>query len=172
MLGALVHELQRMEEGRLLRFFRRRFRNGADAADATQETFLRLLSAAPRNLIDNPQAYLFTTARNIAFDQAQRQKRRAAIECPITDEKAVLNIPSDAPTPEMEIIDRERLVLFERALHGLPARARQVLLLNRMEGWSYPAIAQHLGVSPNTIYNDVRLAMAHCMDAMAHLERI
>lgn len=69
MLGTLVHELQRSEESRLRRFFHRRFRNGADAADATQETFLRLLSAKPRNFIENPQAYLFRTARNIAFDQ-------------------------------------------------------------------------------------------------------
>jgi RNA polymerase sigma-70 factor (ECF subfamily) len=72
----------------------------------------------------------------------------------------------------MELVDRERLQLFERALLDLPERARKVLLLSRMEGWTYPAIAQHLGVSPNTVYNDVRLAMAHCMNAMARLERI
>jgi RNA polymerase sigma-70 factor (ECF subfamily) len=172
MLGTLVHDLQRTEESKLRRFFQRRFRNGADAADATQETFLRLLSATPRTLIENPQAYLFRTARNIAFDHARLQRRRANVERPITDEKAVLNIPSDAPSPEMELVDRERLQLFERALLDLPERARKVLLLSRMEGWTYPAIAQHLGVSPNTVYNDVRLAMAHCMNAMARLERI
>lgn len=171
MLGTLVHELQRSEESRLRRFFHRRFRNGADAADATQETFLRLLSAKPRNFIENPQAYLFRTARNIAFDQAQLRKKRSQVECPITDEKAVLNIASDAPSPEMELIDRERLQLFENTLIDLPERARKALLLSRMEGWSYPAIARHLGVSPNTVYNDVRMAMAHCMDAVARLSR-
>jgi hypothetical protein len=57
----------------------------------------------------------------------------------------------------MALIDKERLYLFERALMGLPERARKVLLLSRMEGWSYPAIAEHLGVSPGTVYNDVRL---------------
>jgi RNA polymerase sigma-70 factor (ECF subfamily) len=172
MLGTLVQELQRTQEGQLRRFFQNRFRNRADAADATQETFLRLLSAAPRTLIENPQAYLRRIARNIAFDQEQARRKRATVECPITDEKAVLNIPSDALSPEMEIIDRERLVLFERTLHGLPERARTVLLLSRIEGWTYPAIAQHLGVSANTIYNDVRLAMAHCMSAVARQKRI
>lgn len=171
MLGTLVHELQRTEESRLRRFFQRRFRNRADAADATQETFLRLLASAQRSLIDNPQAYLFQTARNIAFDQERQQKRRGQVECPITDEKAVFNIPSDAPSPEMELIDKERLHLFEGALIGLPERARTVFLLSRMEGWSYPAIAQHLGVSPNTVYNDLRLAMAHCVAAMARPDR-
>lgn len=166
MLGTLVQELQQTEEGRLRRFFQRRFRNRADAADATQETFLRLLGSAQRSLIENPQAYLFQTARNIAFDQERLQKRRAQVECPITDEKAVLNIPCDAPSPEMALIDKQRLHHFEQALIGLPERPRKVLFLSRMEGWSYPAIAEHLGISPNTVYNDVRLAMAHCVAVM------
>src|SRR5262245_2474060 len=120
MFGALVHALQRTEEGKLRRFFLRRFRNRADAADATQETFLRLLSCAPSSLIENPRAYLFQTARNIAFDQERLNRRRAKVECPITDERAVLNVPSNAPSPETEIIDRERLRLFERSLLELP----------------------------------------------------
>ncbi len=171
MHGAFVHDLQQSAEGRLRRFFLRRLQNAADAADATQETFLRLLSAAPRNPIENPEGYLFRTARNIAFDQEQLRRKRAQVECPVTDENAILNVASDAPSPEAEIIDRQRLYFFERALLGLPERARTVLLLNRKEGWPYPAIAQHLGISPNTVYNDVRMAMAHCVDAMAHLER-
>lgn len=68
MLGNLVHDLQRSEEGRLRRFFLRRLRNAADAADATQETFLRLLSSAPNGPIENPHAYLRRTAGNIAYD--------------------------------------------------------------------------------------------------------
>ncbi len=172
MFGTLVHELQRGEESRLRRFFLRRFGNRADAADATQETFLRLLASAQRNLVENPQGYLFQTARNVAFDQERLKKRRARIECPITDEQAILNVPSDAPSPETVLIDKERIQIFERALSGLPERARKVLLLSRMEGWSYPAIAQHLGVSPNTVYNDVRMAMEHCMAVMARPSRI
>jgi len=172
MLGTLVQELQRTEESRLRRFFQRRFRNHADASDATQESFLRLLASAQRTLIENPQAYLFRTARNIAFDQERLQRRRAQVEFPITDEKAILNVPTDAPSPEMVLIDKERLHQFEQALIGLPERARRALLLSRMEGWSYPVIAQHLGVSPNTIYNDVKLAMAHCMATLARPDRI
>lgn len=171
MLGTLVHDLQRQQEGRLRRFFLRRLRNAADAADATQETFLRLLSATPTSLVENPHAYLFRAARNIAVDQERQRRRRAQVECPIADPDAVLNVPSSAPSPETEVIDRQRLRMFEQALLALPERARLVLLLNRQEGMSYPAIARHLGVSPNTVYNDLRLAMAHCMDAIARLER-
>jgi RNA polymerase sigma factor (sigma-70 family) len=171
MLGVLVRDLQRSEERRLHRFFLYRLRNWADAADATQETFLRLLSSTPRGGIDNPKAYLFQTARHIAFDHALRRRRRASVECPIADPQAVLSVPCDAPSPETTLIDRQRLRLFEEALLRLPERARTALLLSRMEGWTYPLIAEHLGVSANTVYNDVRSAMAHCMTVMARQER-
>jgi hypothetical protein len=39
---------------KLRRFFQRRFRNREDAADAAQETFLRMLSISPLTLIQNP----------------------------------------------------------------------------------------------------------------------
>lgn len=171
MIASLVRELHRREEGRLRRFFLRRLRNAADAADATQETFLRLLSSSRTGPIDNPRAYLLRTAGNVAFDRQQRARRVAEIECPITDERAVLNIASDLPSPETQLIDRQRVALFEEALLQLPERARTVLLLNRNEGWSYPAIAQHLGVSPGTVYNDAKLAMAHCMTVLSRVER-
>ncbi|GGF62878.1 hypothetical protein GCM10007301_23280 [Azorhizobium oxalatiphilum] len=171
MLGTWVHELQRTEEDRLRRFFLRRFRDRSDAFDATQETFLRLLSATPRGVVENPKAYLFQTARNIAYDQTASRRRREQVECPITDEQAVLNIASDAPSPERVLIDKQRLELFERALMDLPVRVRTVVILSRLEGWSYPAIAEHLRVSPNTVYNDMRMGMAHCVAAMARAER-
>ena len=171
MLATLVHDLHQTEEGKLRAFFLRRMRNAADAADATQDTFLRLLTAAPTGVVEKPHGYLYRTAHSVAIDKARRDSNRAKVECPITDERAVLNIPSDAPSPETEIIDRERLAQFEAALLSLPERTRTVLLLNRKEGWPFSAIAQHLGISPSTVYNDVRLAMAHCMDAMARLER-
>jgi hypothetical protein len=29
-----------------------------------------------------------------------------------------------------------------------------------------------LGVSPNTVYNDIRLAMAHCLETIARAEKV
>jgi RNA polymerase sigma factor (sigma-70 family) len=171
MLTTLVHELHRAEESRLRSFFMRRLRNAADAADATQETFLRLLSSSPPHAVDKPLGYLYRTAHSVAIDKARRNASRSRIESPITDERAVLNIAADAPSPEAVVIDRERLSQFETALLALPERARTVLLLNRREGWTLSAIAEHLQVSPSTVYNDLKMAMSHCMAAMARLDR-
>ncbi len=59
----------------------------------------------------------------------------------------------------------------EAVLMALPPRARTVLLLNRKEGWTFAAIAKHLGISTSTVYNELRQAMAHCMDEMARLQK-
>jgi len=171
MIGTLVEELHRAEEGKLRAFFLRRLRNAADAADATQETFMRLLAGASADEIEQPQHYLYRTAHNVAVDQTRRSASRARYECPITDEKTVHNIAANTPTPEREVIDRERLAQFEAALMALSPRARTVLLLSRKEGWTFAAIAKHLGISTSTVYNDLRDAMAHCMEARARFEQ-
>ena len=40
-----------------------------------------------------------------------------------------------------------------------------------MEEWTNARIAQHLGVSERTVFNDLKLAMAHCRDALARSDR-
>jgi predicted transcriptional regulator of viral defense system len=61
--------------------------------------------------------------------------------------------------------------LFEEALLELPVRARTVWALSHVDGWTCQQIAEHLNVSRNTVYNDVKLVIGHCRDALARLER-
>jgi RNA polymerase sigma factor (sigma-70 family) len=86
-------------------------------------------------------------------------------------EAEMANIAADQPTQEAVVIHRERLRAFEDALSQLPARAQQVWRLSRVEKWPYPKIAAHLGISPNTVFNDVKLALAHCQQTLDRLDR-
>ncbi|TRL30375.1 sigma factor-like helix-turn-helix DNA-binding protein, partial [Rhizobium straminoryzae] len=52
-----------------------------------------------------------------------------------------------------------------------PDRARRAWALSQVDGWTYQQIADHLGVSRNTVYNDVKLVLGHCRDVMARLEQ-
>jgi RNA polymerase sigma-70 factor (ECF subfamily) len=94
-IGILVDDLHRAEEGRLRRYFLRRLRNAADAADATQETFLRFLSAPQTTIIENPQAYLFQIAKSVASRTTMRASAEARLFLPA---EAGLNEPLDAPS--------------------------------------------------------------------------
>ena len=89
MLGTLVQELQQTEEGRLRRFFLRRFRNRADAADATQETFLRLLASAQRSLRTRKPIYsgpreISRLTRSVCNSVALRSNVRSPMRRPFS----------------------------------------------------------------------------------------
>ncbi len=53
--------------------------------------------------------------------------------------------------PEDSLFRKERQQLVQRALHAMPTRDRDVLLLRYFEQWSYSQMAEHLGVTVNTI---------------------
>jgi RNA polymerase sigma factor (sigma-70 family) len=140
------------------------------AEELAHESYLRVARAIAKSPVEHIQAFLYQTARNLAFDHLRHQLVRRRVETASASDRKLLDVASDAASPEAEAIDRQRLALLEAAMSELPERARQVMILNRVHEWPYPKIAAHLGVSPNTVYNDIRLAMACCLDALARSE--
>jgi len=68
------------------------------------------------------------------------------------------------PSPQM--LDNRPLRPDQQALHArlrkLPRHAQQVFLCSRLDGLSYPDIAQLLDVSPDSVTKDMCLALQHC----------
>lgn len=166
-LNAAFVRQRRSLLGTVLRIVRDR----ETAEDLAQEAYLRARKAAETGPIENVEPFLHQTARNLALDHLRRRRRRERHEEPGADMRAIENIPADAPGIEAELIEREQLRMFEAAMQALPERARRAWALSFLEGWPYARIAEHLGVSRNTVYNDVKLVMGHCHDALARLER-
>lgn len=159
MRDALVHALQAQEESRLKRFFQRRLGNREDAADATQETFLRMLSVPRTTLIENPQAYLFQVARSVASMTAARAKREAHLFLP---EEMGAGFADEAPGQDRIVHARQGLLLMARAIAELPNRCQQVFILSRLHGLSNGEIALELGISRNMVEKHIIRALLHC----------
>lgn len=131
------------------------------AADIVQDTYFRVASVqAMGTQIDNPRAYVMKVARNLATDDGRRLSRN--IRYNGSDEEA-LAVSDPAPLPDAALLAKERLRLLDSALHELPSRARQALLLSRIEGLSQREIAKRLGVSESQISQDIARALKHCM---------
>ncbi|GLK69068.1 RNA polymerase sigma factor [Hansschlegelia plantiphila] len=141
------------------------------AEDVAQESYLRARRAMESGPIEHIEAFLHQTARNLALDHVRRRSIRERVERPDVPASDLENIPADGPSLEETVIQRERFRCFETALAGLPERARRVWTLNRIDGWTYTQIAAHLGVSANTVFNDMKMAMGHCLDALNRNER-
>lgn len=151
-----------------------RVRSRSDAEDIVQEAWIRALAqvAAEEDAqtpIRSMKAYLHRIAANLSIDHMRRRKVRAHLEAASIDD-AALQIVSDAPLADAMLIEAERQQMFEAALRRLPARARRVLLLSRVEGWTYPRIAAKLGISVRTVSNDLERAMAQCLSLLVERE--
>lgn len=137
------------------------------AEDLAQETYLRARRATENGPIEHLESFLHQTARNLALDHLRRKKVRASIEIEGADDPSLVESPSDTPSIEHVLVERQKLCWFNAALAGLPKRAQAVMVLSRIDEWSNARIAEHLGVSERTVFNDLKLAMAHCREAMA-----
>jgi RNA polymerase sigma factor (sigma-70 family) len=157
----LLHETH---ESQLLRFFRRRLSCREDAADATQETFLRMLNVPSSTVIENPQAYLFQVAKSVARVVQTRQARDGALFAP---EVLGLEKADDAPLPDQIVSGRQALLLMAKSIEELPSRCQQVFILSRLHGLSNSDIAAHLQISRNMVEKHIIKALLHCRKARA-----
>jgi len=108
------------------------------AEDLVSETFVRLLTKAPRIRTRTALAYLLAVARNTYLKGQRRQGR----EVELPDE-----IPSPDFDPGSRIDDQARLETVIAALRDLPEGERAALLLRIDHELPYEEIAAALDIS-------------------------
>lgn len=148
--------------GDLVRFLYRKVWDAQRAEDLVQETFVRALGHDP----DNPRAWLFTVASNLARDEARTAvRRRRHLE--LVRAEMRMNPPA-TPAPSEEAERRERTEAVRLALEALGAKDREILLLWD-GGLSYTEIAEATGLAPGAV--GTTLARARSRLVAAHRER-
>jgi RNA polymerase sigma-70 factor (ECF subfamily) len=135
-------------EAMLMQFLQQNWRNASDVPDLRQEVYARVYQAACEGLPERPKQYVFAAARNLLINR-MRQGQVVPIEA--ASDLEALEIAADAPGPEQTIIARDELRHLQAALDRLPPRAREVILLRRVEGLSRPEIAQRMGITEGTV---------------------
>ena len=153
-------ELMQKHRPELLQFLAHRVDSLETAADLFQEAFIRLMNTRGKTSIDNPRAFLFRVASNLAIDHLRSRSLRR------DHELASETLPADAAqnTPSVEQIvmseqQFERLIL---ALSELPPKCRAVFVLLRLRQCSYAEVERELGISQTMIFKYLTRAMSHC----------
>lgn len=142
------------------RFLRRRGHSPETAADLTQDTFLRILTAVPdEGTADhNPKAYLYQVSRNLSINHARRERLVSTVDL---SEDTVAQYADPAPSAETVVYDRQRLKLTEAALGELPERTRVAFELHRLADRTISDVAQELDLSTTRTWALIREAYRH-----------
>lgn len=146
--------------GWLQGWLRRRLGDAHHAADVAQDTFVRILASRDALLgVQEPRAYLVTTARRLLIDRSRRQ----AVEQAYLDELALRaqDLPGH-PSPEDVLMAVQALEQIGAALDGLAPRAREAFLRHYLEEQTHAAIAEALGVSSRMVRKYLAQALLHC----------
>jgi RNA polymerase sigma factor (sigma-70 family) len=138
----------------LLTFLRARLGSADAAHDVAQETFLRLAQSTAAGEIQNPRAFLFQVAANIATDRQRRERRWQVVEIDEAQVDAVVS-------PERIVAARQGLRDVERLIGELPATCRAVFLLLRIEELSNTEIARRLGISESMVRKHAARALVY-----------
>ena len=122
------------------------------AEDVVQECFMKLWEKLEQGAeVRNSRAYLYMTVRNRCLDQLRKN-----------------DIPTESLKPHdtYGIIDdddaQERSQAEARlwtAIDSLPVKCREVFIMSKRDGLKYEEIAEELGLSVNTVRNQISHAL-------------
>ncbi len=127
------------------------------AQDIAQEVFLRLWQQrVDWHPIGSLRSFLFSVARHLMLNQDKKRWRE------------VRHLPSyraelerrKQETPGESLERAELRVAVSQAVAALPPRRREVFVLARIHGLSYKEIADVMGISPQTVANQLSAAVA------------
>ncbi len=159
-------ELYRRYRRELVGFVHRKFGPRlADAEDVAQQAFTNFAALPCESDVQNPRAFLYRTAHNIALNQCRREQigRRFLEAEPRQEERCEARDDFD---PEVVLMGRQDYHEIERTIRNMSARRREFLLLNRIDGLSIADIARRAGLSESAVRKHILLAVQECGEAV------
>ena len=121
-------------------------RNPHDAEDLVQDAVLRAYRAFSGFRGGDARAWLLQIVRNSCYSWLQRRMPAELV----TEFNEELH-PMPSPNPEMVAMQASDRAKLTQALESLPVRAREVMVLQELEGCSYKEISEITGIPMGTV---------------------
>ncbi len=134
---------------------RKMLRNEQEAEDIVQELFTQLWKKSA--VIDfnvKLSSYLYRAVRNRIMDHVTHQKVVFDYQQSLID-----FIGSGFAAPDELVQEKELALLIEHEIQALPEKMREVFVMSRKQHLSYREIGEQLGISENTVKNQVSSAL-------------
>ncbi len=153
---AKFRELLDLYYVRLKRFAVSFLKEEALAEEVVMDVFLKLWEKREKlDEIDNLTTYLFVAVRNVSYNFLRKGKQHDSDSL----EHVEVSLARYESTPEDDLISEEMLDALNNAVEELPSKCKMVFKLLREEGLSRKDTALALGISVNTVDNQVAIAV-------------
>jgi RNA polymerase sigma factor (sigma-70 family) len=140
-------------------------RDKEEAQDVVQDAYLRAFQAYPAFEGENVKTWLLVIVRNTAFNVLKRRKRRGKLISRIED-LPLLEVASEDPLPDTQIISEANRQLLLRTVAELPVTYRDIIVLRDFENLSYAEIAEVVGLPTGTVMSRLARARAQLRKAV------
>jgi RNA polymerase sigma factor (sigma-70 family) len=153
---AALNSLMERHAGKLFNYLVRCLQNEDDAADAAQETFVKVYRSRARFDPDQRfSTWLYTIAANLVKDRYRWRSRHPQVsldaESDATGDSFRESLPGNDPLPHERVQAEERSESVRRAVAALPEELRQPLILAEYEERSHAEIGGILGCSAKAV---------------------
>ncbi len=137
-------------------YFLFRFTSDSIAAeDLTQETFIKFWeNVEVLDISLSPKSYLYKIAKNLALNFVTRKPPVNSFD---EAENAIEFISKNSQTNYDSIFLNDE---YQKAINTLPERCRMIFILSRFDGFNYSEIATILGISLQTVKNQMNKALS------------
>jgi RNA polymerase sigma-70 factor (family 1) len=143
---------------KLFSFVFRILKNDDEAEDIVQEVFVKIWESRDK-LTDYKllNSYIFTIAYNNSIDLIRKRIHNSKYLEHLKKSSVIYETPSIISEVEFN----ELSSWVEKLIENLPERQKEVYLLHREKGLTYPEIAEQLGISKNTVENHMAKALKY-----------
>jgi len=152
-------------EPALRSWLRRRRLEGLEIDDVIQETYTRLVAAESVAHIRDAKSYAFQIAGSVVVDHLRRLKVVSIASVSDLDQ---FDMPSDEPSPERQVIDRDELQRLAETIARLPGKIRDVFTLRRVHGLSQREVAARLGLAESTVEKHMARGFLLMLEPLRH----
>ncbi len=121
--------------------------NAEDASDIVQDAFIKMYSVLGATEVQNFSAYLYRTAKNLAYDEMRRRTRFADVD----HEVLAPEDPNIYADPQRALLLGEQMETVRRAAGGLNENQRAALILRELEELDYDQMSDVLESNRNAV---------------------
>lgn len=150
----------------LLSFLSRKVSDRATAADLAQESYARVYAAQQSGeVVREPRALLYRTARNLVIDQGRRGDVRARYAEPedgLASDEPDNTLGPSAFEPDTALASQQMVNAILATIDQLPLRCREAFILHKFDGLTHAEVAQRMGVSVKMVEQHVKNAVDAC----------